>query len=192
MLTPPSYDWSKIVGKDPIRFNCRDEALQVLAEPQLLEDVDFSKPLPSLPASVKTSLTFPVTTTSLQNAQKGFERAFAEERQLQSLLLDEQGKRMDAAATAAAKNAAANAAPATPAAVSAGFAHGFRAGVPVGVPSESSCRSPRARAGTVVFSSGAAPNASSTGVRPRVAARPSQKEVLHVRHTRSFCTSITK
>ena len=52
-------DWSKIVGKDPIRFNCRDEALQVLAEPQLLEDVDFSKPLPSLPASVKTSLTFP-------------------------------------------------------------------------------------------------------------------------------------
>ena len=99
LLTPPSYDWSKIVGKDPIRFNCRDEALQVLAEPQLLEDVDFSKPLPSLPASVKTSLTFPVTTLSITNAQKGFERAFAEERQLQSLLLDEQGKRMDAAAT---------------------------------------------------------------------------------------------
>ena len=22
LLTPPSYDWSKIVGKDPIRFNC--------------------------------------------------------------------------------------------------------------------------------------------------------------------------
>ena len=101
LLTPPSYDWSKIVGKDPIRFNCRDEALQVLAEPQLLEDVDFSKPLPSLPASVKTSLTFPVTTTSIANAQKGFERAFAEERQLQSLLIDEQGKRMDAGATAA-------------------------------------------------------------------------------------------
>ena len=55
---------------------------------------------PSLPASVKTSLTFPVTTSSIANAQKGFERAFAEERQLQSLLLDEQGKRMDAAATA--------------------------------------------------------------------------------------------
>merc|ERR1712147_594848 len=96
-----SSDWSKIVGKDPIRFNCRDEALQVLAEPQLLEDVDFSQPLPSLPASVTTSLTFPVSTTSLQNAQKGFERAFAEERQLQSLLIDEQGKKMDAAATAA-------------------------------------------------------------------------------------------
>ena len=69
--------------------------------PQLLEDVDFSKPLPSLPASVKTSLTFPVTTTSIANAQKGFERAFAEERQLQSLLIDEQGKRMDAGETAA-------------------------------------------------------------------------------------------
>lgn len=106
LLTPPSFDWSKIVGKDPIRFNCRDEALQVLSPPQLLEDVDFSQPLPSLPAAVRTSLSFPVTAAAIVNAQKGFEKAFAEEKQMQSLLIDARedwtGKtKIDAAQTAA-------------------------------------------------------------------------------------------
>ena len=42
-----------------------------------------------------------MTTGSIANAQKSPERAFAEEEQLQSLLIDEQGKRMDAGETAA-------------------------------------------------------------------------------------------
>ena len=37
-LGPPQFDWAKL-GGEPVRLNCRDETLQLLAEPQLLEDV---------------------------------------------------------------------------------------------------------------------------------------------------------
>lgn len=40
LFGPPGFDWSKLEG-DPIRFNCRDEALQLLADPQLVEDISF-------------------------------------------------------------------------------------------------------------------------------------------------------
>ena len=36
-LGPPTFDWGKL--KEPVRLNCRDETLQTLAEPQLLEDI---------------------------------------------------------------------------------------------------------------------------------------------------------
>ena len=101
LLTPPSYDWSKIAGKDPIRFNCRDEALQLLAPPQLLEDVNFAGPLPSLPATVSTKLAFNVDAASLQRAEANYADAFANERQLQSLLVKEDGSKASAAATSA-------------------------------------------------------------------------------------------
>jgi SAM-dependent methyltransferase len=35
------FDWSKLNG-EPIRLNCRDESLQLLSEPQLLEDISFA------------------------------------------------------------------------------------------------------------------------------------------------------
>ena len=101
LLTPPAFDWSKVAGKDPIRFNCRDEALQLLAPPQLLEDVDFAGPLPKLPATVSTKVTFAVDAASVDAAQSNFAQALANERQLQSLLLREDGSRADAAATSA-------------------------------------------------------------------------------------------
>lgn len=46
-LGPPQFDWTKL--KEPVRLNCRDETLQTLAEPQLLEDISFADL--SLPAS---------------------------------------------------------------------------------------------------------------------------------------------
>ena len=82
LLTPPSYDWSKIAGKEPIRFNCRDEALQVLAPPKLLEDVDFAGPLPALPATVSNTLRFPVDAAAVDAAAARYGEAFADERQL--------------------------------------------------------------------------------------------------------------
>ena len=39
-LGPPSFDWGKL--KEPVRLNCRDETLQTLAEPLVLEDISFA------------------------------------------------------------------------------------------------------------------------------------------------------
>ena len=41
MFGPPGFDWSKLNG-EPVRFSCRDEGLQLLSDPQLVEDVVFS------------------------------------------------------------------------------------------------------------------------------------------------------
>lgn len=38
---PPGFDWSKLDG-EPVRFNCRDEGLQLLSNPQVVEDIVFS------------------------------------------------------------------------------------------------------------------------------------------------------
>jgi hypothetical protein len=40
LFRPPDFDWCKLQG-EPVRFNCRDEGLQLLSAPQLLEDVSF-------------------------------------------------------------------------------------------------------------------------------------------------------
>jgi hypothetical protein len=40
VLGPPDFDWAKL-GGEPVRFNCRDDSLQLLASPVLLEDVKF-------------------------------------------------------------------------------------------------------------------------------------------------------
>eukprot|EP00545_Synedropsis_sp_CCMP1620_P002541 CAMPEP_0119023212 /NCGR_PEP_ID=MMETSP1176-20130426/29544_1 /TAXON_ID=265551 /ORGANISM="Synedropsis recta cf, Strain CCMP1620" /LENGTH=499 /DNA_ID=CAMNT_0006978247 /DNA_START=39 /DNA_END=1538 /DNA_ORIENTATION=- len=39
LFGPPDFDWAKL--KDPVRFNCRDPGLQLLANPVLVEDVEF-------------------------------------------------------------------------------------------------------------------------------------------------------
>lgn len=41
MFGPPGFDWSKLNG-DPVRFSCRDLGLQLLSDPQLVEDVVFA------------------------------------------------------------------------------------------------------------------------------------------------------
>lgn len=42
LFGPPEFDWKKL-GNEPVRFNCRDEGLQLLAEPALVEDIIFSQ-----------------------------------------------------------------------------------------------------------------------------------------------------
>lgn len=40
LLRPPDFDWTKLKGQ-PVRFNCRDTGLELLADPVLVEDVVF-------------------------------------------------------------------------------------------------------------------------------------------------------
>ena len=42
LFGPPDFDWSKL--KEPVRFSCRDQGLQLLSDPQLVEDIKFDKP----------------------------------------------------------------------------------------------------------------------------------------------------
>ena len=41
LFGPPEFDWNKLNG-EPVRFNCRDPGLQLLADPVLVEDVSFN------------------------------------------------------------------------------------------------------------------------------------------------------
>ena len=41
LFGPPEFDWSKLQG-EPVRFNCRDEGLQLLSAPQIIEDIEFA------------------------------------------------------------------------------------------------------------------------------------------------------
>ncbi len=41
LFQPPAFDWGKLQG-EPVRFNCRDEGLQLLADPVFIEDVSFA------------------------------------------------------------------------------------------------------------------------------------------------------
>lgn len=42
LFGPPEFDWAKLKG-EPVRFNCRDKGLELLADPQVLEDISFHK-----------------------------------------------------------------------------------------------------------------------------------------------------
>ena len=41
LFTPPEFDWTKIAA-EPVRFSCRDYGLQLLDDPQCVEDVWFA------------------------------------------------------------------------------------------------------------------------------------------------------
>lgn len=42
-LGPPEFDWDQLEG-EPVRLNCRDQSLQLLGDPLLIEDITFSGP----------------------------------------------------------------------------------------------------------------------------------------------------
>jgi protein arginine N-methyltransferase 1 len=48
LLTAPEFDWAKLEGS-PVRLNCRETAVQLLADPQVIERIRFSDT--SMPAS---------------------------------------------------------------------------------------------------------------------------------------------
>lgn len=41
LFQPPAFDWDKLKG-EPVRFNCKDEGLQLLSDPQVVEDIRFA------------------------------------------------------------------------------------------------------------------------------------------------------
>ena len=41
LFLPPAFDWNKLEG-EPVRFNCRDEGLQLVSSPVLIEDISFA------------------------------------------------------------------------------------------------------------------------------------------------------
>jgi len=41
LFQPPAFDWGKLSG-EPVRFNCRDEGLQLLSDPLFVEDISFA------------------------------------------------------------------------------------------------------------------------------------------------------
>ena len=41
LFLPPAFDWTKLQG-EPVRFNCRDEGLQLVSSPVLIEDISFA------------------------------------------------------------------------------------------------------------------------------------------------------
>ncbi|KAL3807711.1 hypothetical protein ACHAXA_005724 [Cyclostephanos tholiformis] len=41
LFLPPAFDWTKLDGS-PVRFNCRDEGLQLLSDPIAVEDILFA------------------------------------------------------------------------------------------------------------------------------------------------------
>jgi len=56
LLTPPAFDWTKLDG-EPVRFNCRDQGLQLLADPVLVEDIEIATVLDTAPSSGRGKLT---------------------------------------------------------------------------------------------------------------------------------------
>ncbi|CAJ1965455.1 unnamed protein product [Cylindrotheca closterium] len=41
LFGPPEFDWTKL-GGEPVRFRCSDNGLQLLSDPQVIEDVSFA------------------------------------------------------------------------------------------------------------------------------------------------------
>mmetsp|Transcript_91405 Transcript_91405/g.295685 ORF Transcript_91405/g.295685 Transcript_91405/m.295685 type:complete len:449 (+) Transcript_91405:64-1410(+) len=77
VLAPPRFE--KLKGM-PLRLNCRDETLQLLAEPQMIEDIQFSSPsLPAPGAWKQNPWTFKVTSERLEANNKKYFNALVKE-----------------------------------------------------------------------------------------------------------------
>ncbi|CAK0802847.1 unnamed protein product [Prorocentrum cordatum] len=70
MLAPPRFE--RLQGR-PLRVNCRDETVQLLADPQRLESLQFADPaLPGRGRIPETAFSFPVTSERLQANYKKY------------------------------------------------------------------------------------------------------------------------
>jgi len=65
-LGPPQFDWTRL--KEPVRLNCRDETAQLLADPELVEDIAFYSPDLPTPGRLASSarLSFSVSAERLR------------------------------------------------------------------------------------------------------------------------------
>ena len=67
LFLPPAFDWSKLNG-EPVRFNCRDQGLQLLSDPVLVEDMNFA----DIAATGKKDITFTVDSDRIQDNAGAF------------------------------------------------------------------------------------------------------------------------
>ena len=63
-LGPPKFDWGKL--DEPLRLNCRDETAQLLAEPQVLEELSFSSRMPPAGALVRRDLSWRISSERIR------------------------------------------------------------------------------------------------------------------------------
>lgn len=73
LFGPPEFDWKKLAD-EPVRFNCRDDGLQLLADPVLVEDISFAAPPRGDVA--KTEVSFTVDPERLQANELAFYREY--------------------------------------------------------------------------------------------------------------------
>eukprot|EP00986_Skeletonema_menzelii_P010632 scaffold5266_cov138-Skeletonema_menzelii.AAC.4 len=59
LFMPPAFDWTKLQG-EPVRFNCRDEGLQLVSDPVLIEDISFADIIARGGGSLQKQVTFTV------------------------------------------------------------------------------------------------------------------------------------
>eukprot|EP00980_Cylindrotheca_fusiformis_P012503 scaffold3073_cov66-Cylindrotheca_fusiformis.AAC.18 len=52
LFGPPEFDWNKLNG-EPVRFSCRDYGLELLSDPQLMEDISFATLVSSSSSNTK-------------------------------------------------------------------------------------------------------------------------------------------
>lgn len=71
LFLPPAFDWSKLDGA-PVRFNCRDEGLQLLSDPSVVEDILFAEMGSGATRSGSRKLTFTVDGKRVEENAKKF------------------------------------------------------------------------------------------------------------------------
>lgn len=72
LFTPPAFDWGKLKG-EPVRFNCRDEGLQLLSDPVLIEDINFANPM----TRKKKDVTYTIDGKRVERNVQAFRGEFA-------------------------------------------------------------------------------------------------------------------
>uniref|UniRef100_A0A7S2RYP8 Uncharacterized protein n=1 Tax=Eucampia antarctica TaxID=49252 RepID=A0A7S2RYP8_9STRA len=81
LFSPPSFDWAKLNGV-PVRFNCRDEGLQLLANPVMVEDIAFYNLPPNTDTTTKNNnnnnqvVTFSVDASRIEENQNALVKEF--------------------------------------------------------------------------------------------------------------------
>ena len=77
LFGPPEFDWSKLKG-EPVRFNCRDKGLGLLADPVMVEDISFADILSKAQdeRNKKKNFTFTANTERIEDNQLAFYQEF--------------------------------------------------------------------------------------------------------------------
>ena len=73
LFGPPEFDWTKL-GGEPVRFRCSDNGLQLLSDPQVIEDISFASATDKSKTVEEGTLTFRISADRIgTNAKPLFE-----------------------------------------------------------------------------------------------------------------------